>query len=157
MANDVSCDESARSLAVRSVDPVGRASLVNGKSLGIGLPPGYQRLSNLLTQPVLGGFERRRELRAPGADRPQALGQPRPGPRLYLEVASRGLATDRLQVLEPGVCFLDQQQLESLLRAREGHADHLRFVAESLGPRPDGAVVGQAGVEVADGRLADGH
>jgi hypothetical protein len=50
MANDVSCDESARSLAVRSVDPVGRASLVNGKSLGIGLPPGYQRLSNLLTQ-----------------------------------------------------------------------------------------------------------
>src|SRR3954465_6370655 len=84
MANDVSCDESARSLAVLSllvlglvvlglavvglaghstavysVEPVGRASLVNGKSLGIGLPAGYQWLSNLLTQTPT------RQLRAP--------------------------------------------------------------------------------------------
>ena len=51
MANDLSCEERTRSLAVVS----GRASHGCVKSLGIGLPAGYQRLPMLLTAGVFQG------------------------------------------------------------------------------------------------------
>src|SRR4051794_41560553 len=47
-------------LAVRIVDTAGRASLMTGKSLGIGLLAGYQRLSRVLLGPSFSGAMRPR-------------------------------------------------------------------------------------------------
>src|SRR5262249_13621332 len=51
------------------------------------------------------------ELRAACSDRAEPLRQPGPGPRLDLPVTRRGLAARRLEVLEPRVALLDQQEL----------------------------------------------
>src|SRR5438270_880605 len=58
------------------------------------------------------------ELCAPGLDRPHPLHQAGPGPRLELAVAGRRLAAGRLEILEPGVRLLDQQQFLGLALPR---------------------------------------
>src|SRR5205823_14842469 len=54
---------------------------------------------------------RRAELRLLRADCTQPLTEAGPGPRLDFPVPQRGLRARRLEVLEPGVGFLDHQQL----------------------------------------------
>ena len=51
------------------------------------------------------------QLCAARPDRTQPLGEAGPRPGLDLLVAESGLASSRFEVLEPGVGFLDQQQL----------------------------------------------
>src|SRR3954471_5966066 len=53
----------------------------------------------------------RTELRAACADRAEPLRQARPCPGLDLAVPRRRLPPGRLEVLEPGVGLLDQQEL----------------------------------------------
>ena len=71
----------------------------------------------------------RAQSRALGSHGSQPLTEARPRPRLDLAVAERGLAARRLEVLEPGVGFLDQQQL---LGFWSGGHDGI------VGPPPDG-------------------
>ena len=54
---------------------------------------------------------RRAELRAAGAEGAEALVEAGPGPRLDFAIAGGGLVPRRLEVLEPGVRFLDLEQL----------------------------------------------
>ena len=67
----------------------------------------------------LGGLRSGAQLGASGLDGSEALGQPGPGPGLDFLVAERRLPAGRLQVLEPGVCLLDQEQLMGF--ALSGH------------------------------------
>jgi len=69
------------------------------------------------------------ELGALGSNSTQPLAEAGPGPGLDLAVAIRGLGPRRLEVLEPGVGFLDQQQL---LGFWSGGHDGI------VGPPPDG-------------------
>src|SRR5512146_581057 len=62
----------------------------------------------------------RPEPRPPRSDGPEALTQSCPGPGLELAVAGVGLAARRLEVLEPRVGLLDQQQLLRLTLRRHG-------------------------------------
>src|SRR5262249_59731479 len=59
----------------------------------------------------VGGGE---QLRAARADRAQRLGEPRPRPRLDLAVARLRLAARRVEVLEPGIGLLHEQELVRL-------------------------------------------
>src|SRR5881227_2492537 len=65
----------------------------------------------------------RPELRAPRLDRAESLTKSRPGPRLDLRVAKRGLTPGGLEVLEPGVRLFDQQELVGFGHLR--HRGHL--------------------------------
>src|SRR6266540_2982067 len=82
------------------------------------------------------GRGRRAELRAAGFDRPEPLGEARPRPRLELPVADRRLSPSRLEILEPGVRLLDQQQFLGL--ARPSHRQPPGPVdGRIVGPRSD--------------------
>src|SRR4051812_25717927 len=78
-----------------------------------------------------------RQLGAADADRPQPGREPRPGPRLDLEVPPGRLAANRLEVLEPGVRLLDQQKLVRLAISH-GHPVTSPVDGETIGPRADG-------------------
>src|SRR5262249_26665002 len=80
---------------------------------------------------------RRTQLRAPGADRPHALLQACPRPRLDLLVAHGRLRACRLEVLEPGVGLLDEKQLFRLALTRHVHSGW--WIGRIVGPRSDGA------------------
>src|SRR5438105_5294919 len=71
----------------------------------------------------------RTELRALGPHSAHPLTEAGPRPRLDLDVPKRGLGPRRLEVFEPGVGFLDQQQLLGF-----SSGDHGGMV----GPAPDG-------------------
>ena len=70
----------------------------------------------------LGRFGCRAQLGPARLDRAQSLGEPGPGPGLDFLVTEGGLASSRFQVLEPGIRFLDQQQL-----VRFALSGHQRF------------------------------
>src|SRR5690348_10765834 len=63
----------------------------------------------------------RPELRAARLDRAEALREARPRPRLDLAVSRRRLRPGRLEILEPGVRLLDQQELLGLALPRHGY------------------------------------
>ena len=86
----------------------GKRILVTGGGSGLGAAMG-RRFLELGADLIICG--RRLELRALGADCAQPLAEARPLPRLDLAVARFRLTPRRLEVLEPGVGLLDQQQL----------------------------------------------
>src|SRR3954447_19609937 len=115
----------ARSLAGQRTDRGGRAARGVGESPGIGLPSGYQQVLPAPFTAVLGGLGGRTQLAAAGPDRPQTLGEARPGPGLDLDVAKGRLRAGRLEVLEPRVRLSDQEQLHRFLVPGQAHACHL--------------------------------
>src|SRR5207253_2816223 len=95
----------------------------------------------------------RPQLGATSPDCAEPLAETRPCPRLDFRVARRGLAAGRLQVLEPGVGLLDQQELVrmSILRHR-GHLPVARM-APMVGPGSDGIPSPAGPVATLDPRL----
>src|SRR5262245_6520945 len=83
-----------------------------------------------------GRFGGGREPRPPGADAAEALREPHPRPGLDLGVPDHGLSARGLEVLEPRVGLLDQEDLERLAAAGLAHR------GESLGPGSDGKPLG---------------
>src|SRR5262249_3813806 len=93
---------------------------------------------------VLRRFGERRQPSPARADDTEALLQARPGPRLELRVPLAALLLDGIGVLEPGIGFLDQQQLVQLAVRSQSHEAPPSVTptfsdTESVGPRPDGA------------------
>ena len=96
-----------------------RASRVVGKSLGMACPTNGisdRRARTAYAASAPG------ELGAPRPDRTQPLRETRPRPGLDLEYRSVALPAGRLEVLEPRVRLLDQQQLDRFLVAGQAHA-----------------------------------
>src|SRR5471032_2214824 len=65
------------------------------------------------------------ELRPARPDGAQALAEPGPRPRLDFPVAGGRLPTRGLEVLEPGVSLLDEQELFGFKRSGHGCTPHV--------------------------------
>src|SRR5512142_3287656 len=96
---------------------------------------GSNSVPRSVTVPLL--RRRRPELRAPRLDRPQPLRQAGPRPGLDLAVARLGLRPRRLEVLEPGVRLLDQQELFGFVIPSHSATSGV-VMGGIVGPRSDG-------------------
>src|SRR3954468_3968969 len=77
------------------------------------------------------------QLGPPGLDRAHPLHQPGPGPRLHFAVPRCRLPAGGLEVLEPGIRLLDQQQFLGFALPRHGLLPPGSWMARIVGPASD--------------------
>ena len=138
----------------RAVDADGRASRMVGKALAWPDPQGSSGRAVARTAPV-----RRLRRRAAACARRARIARRRCDSRAQAHGStstyrSRGLASGRLEVLEPGVRLFDQQELERFLMSGQAPCASPPSIGKSLGPGPDGPAA-RTRLEAAHGRLAD--